>query len=77
MERETARGVRQGDTLSPVMFRAAAEEIFKRMSIEAGININGVRLSNLRFADNTILLAESEEKPKDMLEDLNKEGKRD
>ena len=51
-------GVLQGDTLSPVMFTAAAEEIFKRMNIEAGININGVRLNNLRFADDIILFAE-------------------
>ena len=71
------KGVRQGDTLSPVMFTAAVEEIFKRMNIEAGININGVRLSNLRFADDIILFAESEEKLKDMLEDLNNKGKRD
>ena len=59
------------------MFTAVVEEIFKRMNIEAGININGVRLSNLRFADDIILFAESEEKLKDMLEDLNNEGKRD
>ena len=71
------KGGRQGDTLSPVMFTAAVEEIFKRMNIEAGININGVRLSNLRFADDIILFAEREEKLKDMMEDLNNEGKRD
>ena len=70
------KGVRQGDTLSPVMFTAAVE-IFKRMNIEAGININGARLSNLRFADDIILFAECEEKLKDMLEGLNNEGKRD
>ena len=57
------------------MFTAAAELIFNRMNIEADININGVRLSNLRFVDDVILFAESEEKLKDMLEDLNKEGK--
>ena len=61
------KGVRQGDTSSPVMSTAAVEEIFKRMNIEAGININGVRLSNLRFADDMILFAENEEKLKDML----------
>ena len=38
------KGVHQGDTLSPVMFTAAVEDIFKRMNIKAGININGVRL---------------------------------
>ena len=47
------------------------------MSIEAGININGVRLSNLRFADDIVPFGENEEKLKDMLEDLNNEGKRD
>ena len=59
------------------MFTAAVEEIFERMNIEAGININRVRLSNHRFADDIILFAESEEKLKGMLEDLNNEGKRD
>ena len=53
------------------MFTAAVQEIFKRMNIEAGININGVRLNNLRFADDILLFAESEEKLKDMLADLN------
>ena len=69
------KGIRQGDTLSPVLFTAAVE-IFMRMNIEAGININGVRLSNLRFADDIVLFAESEEQLKDMIEELNKEGKK-
>ena len=43
------KGVRQGDTLSPIMFIAAVEEIFKRMEWDSGININGVRLNNLRL----------------------------
>ena len=63
-KRNIMKGVRQGDTLSPVMFTAAVEEIVKRMNIEAGINIHGVRLSNLRFVDDIILFAEGEEKLK-------------
>ena len=47
------------------------------MIIDAGININAVRLNNLRCADDIILFAEREEKLKDMLENLNNEGKRD
>ena len=47
------------------------------MNIEAGIIINGVRLTSLRFADDIVLFAESEEKLKDMLEDMNNEGKID
>ena len=46
------------------------------MHIEDRININGVRLRHLVFADDIILFAESEEKLKGMLEDLNNEGKR-
>ena len=47
------------------------------MNIEADISINEVRLSNLRFADDIIPFAESEEKLEDMLDDLNNEGTRD
>ena len=71
------KSIRQGETLSPVMFTAAVEEIFIRMNIEAGININGDRLSNLRLANDIVLFAESEEQLKDSLEELNKEGKKD
>ena len=71
------KGISQSDTLSPVMFIASVGEISKGMNIEAVINISEVGLSNLRFVDDTILFAESEEKLKDLLEDLNNEGKRD
>ena len=71
------KGVRQGDTLSPVLFTAALEEIFRRMETETGIKINGELLSNLRFADDIILFAENEEQLERMLNDLNTEGKKD
>ena len=71
------KGVRQGDTLSPAMFTSAMKEIFKRINIKTGVKINGERLSNLRFADDIILFAESEEHLENLLKDLNEEGKRD
>uniref|UniRef100_A0A3P8U2M2 ribonuclease H n=1 Tax=Amphiprion percula TaxID=161767 RepID=A0A3P8U2M2_AMPPE len=71
------KGVRQGDTLSPVMFTVALEEIFRRIEYETGLNINGDRLNNLRFADDIILFTESEEQLGRLLNDLNKEGKKD
>ena len=71
------KGVRQGDTLSPVIFTSAMEEIFKRANIETGIKINGERLSNLRFADDIILFAESEKQLEEMLKYLKREGKND
>ena len=69
--------VPQGDTLSPVMFTSALEEIFKRLNIETGVKINGERLSNLRFADDIILFAENEKQLQNLLKDLNTEGKKD
>ena len=73
------KGICRGDTSSPVLFTAAVQEIFTRMNIEASININGVKLSIFRFADDIVLFAESEEQLqlKDMIEELNKEGKKD
>eukprot|EP00794_Sanderia_malayensis_P002427 gene2427-2794_t len=74
---KTMKGVRQGHTLSPVMFKAALEKKFRRMEIEVGIKINGERMNNLRFADDIILFAEKEEHLSKLLNDLNKEGRKD
>jgi len=71
------KGVRQGDTLSPVLFTAAVEEIFKRTDQTSGININGTRLNNLRFADDIILFANTEIELQKDLEALNMEGRKD
>ena len=52
------KGVRQGDNLSPNLFKAALEEIFKRTELnETGIQINDELLNNLRFADAIVLFA--------------------
>jgi hypothetical protein len=74
---EIQKGVRQGDTLSPVLFTAAVEEIFKRTDQSSGININGTRLNNLRFADDIILFAKTETDLQRNLAALNEEGKKD
>ena len=47
------------------------------MNIEIGLNVNGEKLNSLRFADDIILVAETEEELKSLLDDLNKEGKKD
>ena len=71
------KGVRQGDTLSPVMFTAAIEEIFKRIPSETGIKINGQILNNLRFADDIILFASAEDHLQELISQLDTEGKKD
>ena len=70
------KGVRQGGTLSPVMFTSALDEIFKRMEVEGGININGERLNNPRFANNIILFAETEDELRNLLDSLKREQKK-
>ncbi|GBP84805.1 Retrovirus-related Pol polyprotein from type-1 retrotransposable element R2 [Eumeta japonica] len=54
------KGVRQGDPLSPKLFSAVLESVFRRLNWEhLGINIDGHLLSHLRFADDIVLLAKT------------------
>ena len=57
-------GVCQGYILSPYLFNLYAEYIMRSAGLEetqAGIKIAGTNLNNLRYADDTTLMAESEE----------------
>lgn len=72
------KGVRQGDTLSPNLFTAALQEIFKRVEFEGkGIKIQGENLSNLKFADDIVLFSDSVKELQEMIKLLNDEGKKD
>ena len=65
------RGVRQGDVISPKLFTNLLEYMFKRTNIEnLGININGEKLSHLRFADDLVLFADNFKDAKEMLNEL-------
>ena len=58
------KGVHQGCILSPCLFNLHAEYVMKNAGLEdaqARIKIAGRNINNLRYADDTILMAESEE----------------
>ena len=53
------KGVRQGCVLSPHLFNLYTEKIFREVEDMKGVNIGGVNTNNnLRYADDTVLLAE-------------------
>ena len=61
---QIGKGVRQGCILSPCLFNIYAEYIMRNTGLEeaqAGIKIAGRNINNLRYADDTTLMAESEE----------------
>ena len=61
---QIGRGVRQGCILSPRLFNVYAEYIMRNAGLEeaqAGIKVAGRNINNLRYADDTTLMAESEE----------------
>ena len=65
------RGVRQGDTISPKLFNAALEQVFRQLDWEnAGIVVNGERLNHLRFADDIVLISSSGTEMEQMLNQL-------
>ena len=61
---QIGKGVCQGYILSPCLFNLYAEYIMRNIGLEeaqAGIKIAGRNINNLRYADDTTLMAESEE----------------
>ena len=67
--------MRQGDPISPNLFTAVIEEIFKKADLDKGINIDGERLQNLRFADDVALVTETSKEMEEHLNKLNTESK--
>ena len=76
---QIGNGVRQGCILSPCLFNFYAEYIVRNAGLEeaqAGIKISGRNISNLRYADDTTLMAESEEKLKSLLMKVKEESEK-
>ena len=67
---QIGKGVHQGCILSPCLFNLYAEYILRNAGLEevqAGIKIARRKINNLRYADDTTLMAESEEELKSLL----------
>ena len=67
---QIGKGVCQGCILSPCLFNLYAEDIMRNAGLEeapAGIKIAGRNINNLRYADDTTFMAESEEELKSLL----------
>ena len=61
---QIGKGIHQGYILSPCLFNSYAEYIMRNAGLDeaqAGIEISGRNINNLRYADDTTLMAESEE----------------
>ena len=71
------RGVIQGDTISPKLFTATLESIFRRLNWEnKGVKIDGNCISNLRFADDIFICTETPQELQQMLQELSDESRR-
>ena len=76
---QIGKGVRQGYILSPCLFNFHAEYIMRNAGLEetqAGIKIAGRNINNLRYADDTTLMAESEEELKSLLMKVKEESEK-
>ena len=76
---QIGKGVSQGCILSPCLFNLYAEYIMRNAVLEetqAGIRISGRNMNNLRYADDTTLMAESEEELKNLLMKVKEESER-
>ena len=79
MEQQTGsrKGVHQGCILSPCLFNFYAEYSMRNAGLEeaqAGIKIAGRNINNLRYADDTTLMAESEQELKGLLMKVKEES---
>ena len=76
---KTGKGVHQGCILSPCLFNFYAEYIMQNAGLDeaqAGIKIAGKNINNLRYADDTTLMEESEEELKSLLMRVKEESEK-
>ena len=76
---QLGKGVHQGSILSPCLFNFYAEYIMRNAGLEeaqAGVKIAGRNISNLKYADDTTLMEESDEELKSLLMKVKEESEK-
>ena len=76
---QIGKGVRQGCIFSPCLFNLYAEYIMRNAGLDeaqAGINIDRRNIKNVRYVDDTTLIAESEEELKNLLMKMKEESEK-
>ena len=76
---QIGKGVHQGCNLSPCLFNVYPEYIMRNAGLEeaqAGIKVAGRNINNFRYADDTTLMAESEEELKSLLLKVKEESEK-
>ena len=76
---QTRKGIHQGWVLSPCLFNLYAECVIRKVGLgetQAEIKIAGGNINNLRYADDTTLMAESEEELKSLLMKVKEESEK-
>ncbi|CAI5455831.1 unnamed protein product [Caenorhabditis angaria] len=70
-----SKGVRQGDPISPNLFSASIEGVFRSTNwSDCGISIDGRKLNHLRFADDVVLISHTPHQASRMLKELVQES---
>ena len=70
------RGVRQGCVLSPNLFSVYSQKIVDKLEDMEGVRVGGMNITNIRYADDTVLMADTKEKLQRLVNVLNEECSR-
>ena len=75
-EFEIKRGVRHGCILFPKLINLYTENIFREIQDLKGVKTGGIKINNLRYADDTTLLGETEEQLQSIVNEVNSKRER-
>ncbi len=73
---EIKNGVRQGCVLSPSLFNIYTEVIFREIEDYRGVNVGGFNVNNLRYADDTVLMAKTEGDLQNIVDKIKEESEK-